>query len=214
MARRSLPKIDRSLSIEETCLELAELRPPADFHSLFGRVAPLEIEIGSGKGLYLANASEVHPERNFMGIEAAIKYARFSAYRLAKLGRDNVRILRGDAIVWLRDHVPADQAEAIHVYFPDPWWKKRHRRRRIMQEAVVADMQRVLVSGGTLHFWTDVEEYFDATCQLIRRFPRFSEPIEVPPRPAAHDMDYQTHFERRMRVNDHPVFRCRFVLDP
>ncbi len=190
------------------------MSPPLDIEQLFGQRGPLEIEIGSGKGLFLLNTSAAHPERLYLGLEAAIKYARFSAYRLAAQGRQNVRIVRGDATRFLEEFVAADRIEAVHVYFPDPWWKERHRRRRVMQEKTVSDIQRVLVPGGILHFWTDVEEYYETTCQLVQRFPAFSPPRVVPPRPAEHDMDYQTHFERRMRLNDHPVFRAQFEYQP
>ncbi len=210
MGRRTLPRIDQSISIARYYHELAELDPPLDIERLFGRTGALEIEIGSGKGLFLLNASAAHPRRLFLGLEMSIKYARFAASRLASRDCDNVRIVRGDAIRCLDEFVPADRADAVHIYFPDPWWKERHRRRRVIRESTIANIQRVLVPGGTLHFWTDVEEYYETTCQLMTQFPAFSLPRPVPVRPAEHDMDYHTHFERRMRLNDHPVFRAEF----
>jgi tRNA (guanine-N7-)-methyltransferase len=212
VGRRALPKIDPSVSIDGHYCELADLVQPLDVASWFSRRGPLEIEIGSGKGLFLLNESARSPERLFIGVEAAIKYARFAAYRLARARRDNVRIVRGDAMQFLREFVADRSVEAIHVYFPDPWWKERHRRRRVMQESTIADIARVLRPGGVLHFWSDVEEYFEATCTLIAAFPAFGKPQPVPPEPAGHDMDYRTHFERRMRLHGHPVFRARFVV--
>ena len=95
-------------------------------------------------------------------------------------------------------------------YFPDPWWKERHRRRRVVQPEMVTDIQRVLVPGGRLHFWTDVEEYFESGIATIQANSNLAGPFEVEQETATHDMDYRTHFERRMRKNDHPVFRSEF----
>jgi tRNA (guanine-N7-)-methyltransferase len=112
----------------------------------------------------------------------------------------------------MREFAMEQSAEAVHVYFPDPWWKERHRRRRVMQPGSISDIERVLVPGGYLNFWTDVEEYYESVCQLMSRFPAFSAAQVVDEVPAEHDMDYRTHFERRMRMKDHPVFRTRFEL--
>ena len=75
----------------------------------------------------------------------------------------------------------------------------------------MADIQRVLRPQGVLHFWTDVEEYFESACEIISAHSDLQGPVDVAERPAEHDMDFRTHFERRMRLKDHPVFRCRFV---
>ena len=99
---------------------------------------------------------------------------------------------------------------AVHVYFPDPWWKKRHRKRRVMNESFLRDVERTLRPGGTLHFWTDVEEYFQKSLKLLaaRKPLRGADP--VPETPAEHDMAYRTHFERRMRLNNEAVYRAEF----
>ena len=79
-----------------------------------------------------------------------------------------------------------------------------------MQPGFIGDLQRVLVPGGIFHFWTDVEEYFEETLGLMKEHSDLDGPIHVEPIPAEHDMDYRTHFERRMRKNDHDVFRAQF----
>jgi tRNA (guanine-N7-)-methyltransferase len=106
--------------------------------------------------------------------------------------------------------LPERALAAVHVYFPDPWWKQRHKKRRVMREALVRDVERTLVVGGTLHFWTDVEEYFTSTLSLIAAETTLLGPLPVEERPAQHDLDYRTHFERRMRMNDEPVYRAVF----
>jgi tRNA (guanine-N7-)-methyltransferase len=212
MGRRSIPKYDRTLSLEGFYSELADISLPWHPDRFFGRAAPLEIEIGSGKGLFLMNASTARPDCNFLGLEIAIKYARLAAYRLAVSGNSNARLIRGDAMRFLAEYLPDLSVSAFHVYFPDPWWKERHRRRRVMQPSTIEAMKRTLMPGGMLHFWTDVEEYFESVCELMAGFPAFSPPCVVEESPAVHDMDYRTHFERRMRLNDHPVFRAHFVF--
>ena len=215
MGRRSLPKIDRSISIDAHFDELEDLSPPWNPDSYFAcfegpSESPLEIEIGSGKGLFLLNASGEHPERRYLGIEIAKKYARFSAYRFAQQERQNARMLRGDAMKFMREFVADASVSDVHIYFPDPWWKDRHRQRRVINPEMVANIQRTLIPGGTFHFWTDVEEYFETACETIAEQSDLNGPLPVAERPPEHDMDYLTHFERRMRINDHPVFRSQF----
>lgn len=212
MGRRSLPKLDPAVDFSGHLSEVDDLTRPFCPQSLFQRQADLEIEVGSGKGLFMLNESGRVPERNFLGNEIARKYCRFAAYRLAKNERTNARMLVGDGLKLFRELLPDNAAVAVHVYFPDPWWKERHRRRRVMQPSFIADLQRVIAPGGIFHFWTDVEEYFEETIGLMAEHSRFSAPIEVPEPPATHDMDYRTHFERRMRKNEHDVFRAQFQL--
>jgi tRNA (guanine-N7-)-methyltransferase len=210
MGRRALRKLDPNLDLSDFLYELETLPLPFDAAALFGRVAPLEIEVGSGKGLFLQTACEHSPETDFLGIELAQKYARHCAARLAKRNLTNGKVLSADAVrffgEWLRDQSVA----AVHVYFPDPWWKKRHHKRRVMNATFVRQIERVLLPGGRLHFWTDVEEYFLNTLELIREATTLHGPETEAPRPAEHELDYRTHFERRMRINDLPVYRALF----
>jgi tRNA (guanine-N7-)-methyltransferase len=178
--------------------------------ALFGRDAPLEIEVGSGKGLFLQSAATAMPDRNFLGIEIAQKYARFVAARLAKHSLTNALVLHGDAQRLFAELLPNDSIAAVHVYFPDPWWKKRHHKRRIMNPRFVRDVARVLMPAGKLHFWTDVEEYFSTSLALVGEHTPLGGPISVAQRAAEHPLDYRTHFERRMRLSELPIYRAEF----
>jgi len=179
--------------------------------NLFGNRLPLEIEIGSGKGLFLASEAERNPNHNFLGIEIIRKYARHAAARLAKAELGNAKMISGNAEPLFFDRVPAESLEAVHVYFPDPWWKKRHRKRRVLNERSVADFFRAIRVGGRLHFWTDVLDYFEATIEMIAEIaPAFGVPIPEQAAEATHDLDYRTHFERRSRKNRIPVYRVRY----
>jgi tRNA (guanine-N7-)-methyltransferase len=210
MSRRSLRKIDPALDISRHLLLAEQLPRPWDAAALFGRVAPLEVEVGSGKGLFLAAAAMQRPDHHFLGLEIAAKYAQFCAARLAQRGLDNARMIHGDAQRVFTDFLPDASAAAVHVYFPDPWWKKRHQKRRVMNERFLRQVERVLQVGGTLHFWTDVEEYFNSTLELIAAHTQLIGPLEVPELIAQHDLDFRTHFERRMRLHGEAVYRAEF----
>ncbi len=210
MGRRTLPKLDPTIDFSNHICEVDDLQAPFCPQSLFAQSSDLEIEIGSGKGLFMLNESGKHPERNYLGNEIAKKYCKFAAYRLAKFERNNAYMLRGDGLKFFRELLPDQCAVAVHVYFPDPWWKERHRRRRVIRPEFIADLERVLVPGGVFHFWTDVEQYFEETVEKLAEHSNLSSPIHVEATPAEHDMDYRTHFERRMRKYEHDVFRAQF----
>lgn len=210
MGRRALRKVDPSIDLSRHFRSLTDLPTPLEPQTLFERPAPLEIEVGSGKGLFLTSASGAVPEHNFLGIEIAKKYAQFIAARLSRSDRKNAVIIEGDGLRLFREMLPSACAAAVHVYFPDPWWKKRHKKRRVLNADFLRDAFRVLASDGRLHFWTDVEEYFVSTLELIKAETSFEGPLAVDERPADHDLDYRTHFERRTRKNGEPVYRAEF----
>ena len=158
----------------------------------------------------MVTASGERPQHNFLGCEIARNYARLTAARLARAGRANAVMLQGDALHLFHEILPDACAAAVHVYFPDPWWKKRHRKRRVMKPGFLADIARVLEPEASLHFWTDVQEYFVTTLAMIAEVTGLLGPFEVAQRPADDDFDFRTHFERRMRLHDQPVFRAEF----
>jgi tRNA (guanine-N7-)-methyltransferase len=210
MGRRALRPIDPSLDLSRHFVVLEGLAQPLDAAALFGRAAPLEIEVGSGKGLFLAAAAAGDPAADFLGIELLGKYARYVAARLAQRGLANARIIHGDAQHFFRSWLADESARAVHVYFPDPWWKARHKKRRVMNEEFLRHVERVLVPGGRLHFWTDVEEYFATTLAMVASATKMAGPFPVQEKPADHDLDYRTHFERRMRQHGESVYRAEF----
>ena len=210
MGRRAVRKLKNVPELAKWLLEPTALPRPWSASDIFGRAAPLEVEVGSGKGLFLLSAAPAAPQHDFLGIEVAAKYATFAAARLAKADVPNAVVVHGDAQAIFREVLPPCSVAAVHVYFPDPWWKARHRKRRILNEAFLAAVERALIAGGALHFWTDVEEYHQSTLAIIPQATRLEGPLPVAEIPAAHDLDYRTHFERRMRQSNLPVYRAQF----
>ena len=210
MGRRALPKLPANLDLGGHLLAIGPDDGPFDPSTCFAPGRDLEVEVGSGKGLFLLNVSLQHPERDFLGIEIRRAYARHIAGRLARHQVSNARIMPGDAEPFFARQLAEGSLAAVHVYFPDPWWKKRHHKRRIMNEGFLKQVARVLRVDGRLHFWTDVEEYFRLSLELIAQSIPLEGPLVVPEREATHDLDYHTHFERRTRLNGLPVYRAEF----
>jgi len=190
---------------------LDALPVPLDPRTLFRRPAPVELEVGCGKGLFLATAAAANPAVDYLGIEIAGPYATLCAGRLARAGLDNAVVIPGDARRLVETMLDDASLTAVHVYFPDPWWKARHRKRRVLAPEFLLHVARALVPAGLLHVWTDVEEYFLETVEHVAATGLFGPPQTVVERPAEHDLDYRTHFERRTRLAGEPVWRTAFA---
>jgi tRNA (guanine-N7-)-methyltransferase len=179
-----------------------------DFQAVFGNDNPVEIEVGFGKGLFLVRAAQESPGVNFLGIEVVRKYQLFTATRLAKRRLTNVRLALADARVLLRECVATASVQAVHVYYPDPWWKKRHQKRRVFTAGFAAQCERVLRPGGRLYVVTDVPEYFQVITELVAQNTRLR-PLALPElRAPAGDLDYLTNFERKFRKQGKPIHRA------
>jgi len=210
--RRSLAAIDVSAHLVDPGAP-GESAAPIDWSTLYGNSNPVELEIGSGKGLFLINAAKSEPGANYLGIELSRKYAVHSAQRLARHDLPNAKVWRGDARLVLDRLVPAGSLRAVHVYFPDPWWKTRHKKRRVFTGGLVSAIERALHAGGQLKVASDVEEYFGVIRGLVAANGRFREqelPEQTEP---TQTVDYLTHFERKYRLEGRTIFRTQYVLE-
>ncbi len=205
----------RRLSLDELApylVDFADPPPPLSWPAVFGNDNPVEIEVGFGKGLFLLTASEARPAVNYHGIEIARKYALFVATRLAKRERRNVRVTCGDARLLLQTAVPESSVRAVHVYFPDPWWKKRHVKRRLFTGEFAAACERILrPDDGQLRLVTDVEDYYHMARELITSHTKLRELPPPAPGEPAHDLDYLTNFERKFRKEGRPIYRACYT---
>ena len=211
MGRRALGKSDPRLDLTSHLVTAQRLPQLWDQEQLFPTSQPLEVEVGSGKGLFLYRQATASPQKNLLGIEISSKYARFSASRLARAGLTNARVVHADARQVFCEMLPDASLAAIHIYFPDPWWKKRHHKRRLLTAGFASQISRTLISGGFLHFWTDVAETYEAGLTVLNADNYLEGPYAVLSRDAEHDLDYQTHFERRMRLRGKDIYRAEFM---
>ncbi len=191
---------------------LDDLEGVIDWSEFFGNSYPVEIDVGSGRGLFLVTAGLANREINYLGLEIDYREGRRAARRLKKREMSNVRVLGGDCRIAFEKFIPAESVAAVHVYFPDPWWKRKHKHRRVFTDEFVDQAAQALKPGGLLHSWTDVEEYFGVISALMDHHREF-EKLPVPTdRKPEHDMDYQTSFERKKRQAGCTIWRglwCR-----
>ncbi|MBL7215882.1 MAG: tRNA (guanosine(46)-N7)-methyltransferase TrmB [Phycisphaerae bacterium] len=137
-----------------------------DFETLFGRKGPVEMEIGSGKGTFLVEQAKAFPDTNFFCIEWANKFYKYTVDRIQRWGLLNVRLIRTDAAVFIKNHVPDGSLKMFHLYFPDPWPKKRHHKRRFFCDENLAQIYRILEVDGVVNMATDHENYFEQMVEV------------------------------------------------
>ena len=186
---------------------------PVPWSAIFPKDRPVELEVGFGKGLFLANSGIARPDTNFFGIEIVRKYQLYATERIALRKLPNVRTCCADAKRILREVVLPGSVSVVHVFFPDPWWKNKHKKRLLFTEEFAHLVVRVQKPGGVLHFVTDVHDYFEMVTELLRGV---KELVPLPP-PAEnapqHDMDYLTNFERKFRQEGRPIYRSRYEVE-
>ncbi len=198
------------LTLEELAPYLLEVpTEPRVFEplELFGNDHPFEIEVGCGKGLFLLNSALAHPEINFLGIELDRKYQLFAATRIAKRKLVNVRFAGADARTFLSSRLPPACCRAVHVYFPDPWWKQKHRKRRLFTPEFARACESVLLPSGRLSIATDVEDYFKTIVRVIAEETRLAH-LETP-QPALSGVEtFSTNFERKAILKGTAIHRA------
>jgi tRNA (guanine-N7-)-methyltransferase len=140
---------------------------PIDLGALFGRRAPVEIEIGTGKGRFLMESAAAHPDRDFLGLEIEREYAILVRERAARRGLVNLRVENLDGREFVKRRLSPASVAAMHVYFPDPWPKKRHRKRRLFDASFAAASARALERGGLLRVASDHEEYWRVIDEVL-----------------------------------------------
>jgi tRNA (guanine-N7-)-methyltransferase len=152
----------REVKVEAPALRLdpEEAVESLDWEAIFGADGPVEIEIGIGKGRFLLASAAARPDVSHLGVEWANKYLRFAESRAWKRGLSNVRFARVDAREMVHRAVPSNSVSAYYVFYPDPWPKKRHNKRRFLQLETAHHLARTLVPGGKLHVSTDHEDYW------------------------------------------------------
>lgn len=152
---------------------------PMDFAAVFGRTAPVVLEIGFGMGETTAAIAAARPDTDFLGVEVHTPGVGSLLKLIAERGLSNLRILQHDALPVVRDMIAPDSLSGIHVFFPDPWPKKRHHKRRLIQPPFVALLASRLAPGGVLHCATDWEEYAQQMLEVLRAEPLLENTAEA-----------------------------------
>ncbi len=183
---------------------------PLDWETLFGRDAPRVVEIGFGNGDTLVAQAAERPEADFLGIEVHEPGVGHCLIKLREAEVSNLRLLSHDAVEVLDRQIPQSSVDRINLYFPDPWPKKRHHKRRIVQPAFLELCWRALRAGGALHIATDWANYAEHIDEVLEASPRFEleerrehagdRPLERP----------QTKFERRGLKLGHRIVDWRY----
>ncbi len=183
---------------------------PLDLPNLFNQTQPVTLEIGFGNGETLSQLAETQPEQNFLGVEVHGPGVGHLMIRLAERELTNVRILKTDAMELLRHHIKPASLSRILLYFPDPWHKRKHNKRRIVQEEFSELAFRTLAAGGILHMATDWEDYAKQMMSVLSSHKGFLNKAgdgQFSPRPATRPL---TKFERRGERLGHGVWDLIF----
>lgn len=179
---------------------------PRDLDAAFGRHAPRVMEIGFGNGEALAHAAAQDPARDYLGVEVHRPGVGRLMNALAEAGSDNVRIWRHDAVEVLREEIADGALDQVRVWFPDPWPKKRHHKRRLIQPDFVALVARRVHPGGLLHLATDWAEYAEHMREVMEAAPDWRNQAGPGRYAECPSWRIETHFERRGRRLGHAVW--------
>lgn len=180
-----------------------------DLNQAFGRDAPKILEIGFGMGETTARIAQAHPDVDYLGIEVHAPGVGSLLLRVEELGLTNVRVIQHDAVEVLAHMIPANSLDGVHIFFPDPWHKKRHQKRRLVQPALIETLASRLRPGGYLHAATDWENYAEQILAVFAACPGLCNTSDsgFAPRP-----DYRplTKFEQRGINLGHGVWDILF----
>lgn len=180
-----------------------------DFEAIFGHCGPVEIEIGSGKGTFLVSQGRAFPQTGFLGIEWANKYYRYAVDRIGRWQLANVRLIRTDAAQFLAEHVPEAGVDGFHLYYPDPWPKKRHHKRRFFCEENLARMLACLKPGGWINIATDHTDYFEQIQAVAGAAVAAGRVEGIPfkrPAGAREGELVGTNYERKYKIEGRPTY--------
>jgi tRNA (guanine-N7-)-methyltransferase len=184
-------------------------REPLDLARVFGREAPVIVEIGSGMGETTAHIAAGNPGKDYLAIEVHTPGVGSLLKQIEERGLTNIRIVQHDAAEVLRDMVPRASLAGVHVFFPDPWPKKRHHKRRLLQPAFAELLADRIRPGGYLHVATDWQDYAEQALAVLAAVPALRNTAErFAPRPESRP---ETKFERRGRRLGHDVWDLLFT---
>ncbi|HZZ44824.1 MAG TPA: tRNA (guanosine(46)-N7)-methyltransferase TrmB [Tepidisphaeraceae bacterium] len=202
---------NQPLVVEPVGLDVETLARPIDWEQMYGNDHPVELEIGMGKGTFLTEQARARPEVNFFGIEWARWFWKYASDRMRRHNCLNARTVRAEASFFLTEFVPTGSLSVLHIYFPDPWPKARHHKRRLIQPKFMPVVERVLKSGGRLQIVTDHQGYFEENMEPTVKGSNLQVVDYNRPGSAADGEFVGTNFERKYRREGRPFYAIAAV---
>jgi tRNA (guanine-N7-)-methyltransferase len=184
---------------------LASIIERLDTARMFPAAQPLEVELGSGDGSFLANYARLHPERNFLGVERLLGRLRKLDRKGRRAGLANLRGLRIESAYLVEYLLPRESASALHIYFPDPWPKRKHRKNRLVNERFPEIARQALAPNGAVYLRTDDADYFSQMTAVFSANPKFAL-VATPDELSA----VATDFERGFNARDVATLRAAY----
>ncbi len=188
----------------DLALHVEHMTPPICWETVFGNSHPVDIEIGSGKGRFLYEVASRFPDRNFVGIEHWRKRYLYTLQRITKHALTNARVTDVDAVPFIEEFVGPNSVSAFHIYFPDPWPKRRHHKRRIFQPGFVEILSERLREKGRIYFATDFRAYAEIVHHQLDTCERLVQVLPTP-EPMA-----PTNFEIKYLMEGRTIYRYAY----
>lgn len=204
---RERPYSDPSPSDPQSCrVTVDDVTRVIDLETLFPRKNPVEIDVGCGKGRFLRSRSESHPNTNFLGVDRMGSRLGKLERKIRRGGLDNVRLVQMEAAYVVEHLLPPASVAGFYIFFPDPWPKRKHHRRRLLNPGFLDALSKALVPGGRVNFATDHLEYFDQAFKLLKADNRFDQIETFEP-----TEQEKTDFELIFVGQGMPIGRCSFA---
>jgi tRNA (guanine-N7-)-methyltransferase len=197
------PSLATSTTLIHRLTSIVERLEPAQ---LFSTTQPLEVELGSGDGSFLVNYAKLHPEYNFLGVERLLGRLRKVDRKARRLGLQNLRGLRIESAYFLQYLLPATSVTSLHIYFPDPWPKRKHRKNRLINEEFTKLAYNILMPGGIVYLRTDDRDYFEQMVTVFDANKTFRA-VETP----ADLSTVVTDFERNFHLRGVSTLRAAYL---
>jgi len=194
--------------LQNLIFQLRSIVEPLDSAELFPKPQPLEVELGCGDASFLVELARRHPQKNFIGVERLLGRIEKLDKKGRRAGLQNLRGVRIESAYFLRFLLPPQSAAALHIYFPDPWPKKRHHKNRLINENFLALARKALAPGGKIYLRTDDADYFSQMTLVFAAEEKFQE-IETP----VELMEISTDFEKEFSARGIKTLRAAYRRD-
>jgi tRNA (guanine-N7-)-methyltransferase len=198
--------LDNASETKTFILQPASYIEKLDWSRVFARAQPVEVELGSGDGSFLAQYAKLHPERNFLGVERLLGRLRKLNKKSLRNGLGNIALLRLEASYTMEFLVAPGSITALHVYFPDPWPKRKHRKNRLINDRFTEVAAKTLAPNGIVYLRTDDLDYFEQMTRVFSANKAFGK-IETPPDLAAVVTDFERNFHARGVATNRAAYR-------